>query len=361
MPYMETNPIARPDSKSPDESSVTHENMDAIETSIRVERVRIADGCEYEAGRAETQETIAQIDQMLVEHPEWRAPYFDTATQTPVFDHENISAKFLYGGSNTLQGWFVDAAQAHATALYPLQRPHDERLPSGEEIDEKSRAFFYHGLDAIGIRTRAKIMTEISTHHLHDKPAARWISLACGGAVPVIDALKANDDLAMIHLDLVDINQNALQFASDLAANEALLQRVPTYNKENELRSYTTHEANLIRGLIASDSLVTQFGEKSSDMVDALGIFEYFSKKDSITFLRNAYRLVRDDGVMVIANMLSDRPQMEFNKRAVGWPKLYPRSVEELSEIVIDAGIEPEKARIIIPEDGVYAVIEIKK
>jgi cyclopropane fatty-acyl-phospholipid synthase-like methyltransferase len=167
--------------------------------------------------------------------------------------------------------------------------------------------------------------------------------------------------MGMIHLDLVDFNKDALDFASELATREASLQKVPTYNKENELRSYTTHEINLIRGLIASDNLVDQFGERSSDMVDALGIFEYFSKKDSTAFLRNAYRLVREDGVMVIANMLSDRPQMDFNKRAVGWPKLYPRSIDELAEIVVDAGIDPQNARILIPDDGIYAVVEIKK
>jgi hypothetical protein len=331
------------------------------EADIRVEKVKVIDGCEALPGRLETQLAVDYMDRLLVEHPQWRPPVFDKETQTAIFDVDNESSKALYDNSDTLREWFIGASQAEATALYPLQRPHIDRLPSGEIIDEKSRAFFYHGLDAIGIRTRAKVMTEISSRFLHNRPAARWISLACGGAVPVMDALKECEDIDMIHLDLVDFNADALNFASDLATREAHLQEVPTYNKESELRSYTTHEINLIRGLIVTDSLVDQFGEGSSDMVDALGIFEYFSKKDSTAFLKNAYRLVRDDGVLVIANMLADRPQMEFNRRGVGWPDLYPRSTDELAEIIVDAGIDPQNVRIIIPEDGIYAVVEIRK
>ena len=319
------------------------------------------DGYETYPGRAETQANVAYMDQLLIDHPEWQAPYFDTKTNVSVYDENNHASRLLYEDSDTLQEWFVNAGQAQATALYPLQRPDIDTLPSGAEIDEKSRAFFYHGLDAIGIRTRAKIMTEIVADHLGDRPAARWISLACGGAVPVIDALKACEEINLIHLDLIDYDDQALEFASQLAAGEANLQEVPSFNRESELRSYTTHELNLIRGLIVEDSLVAKFEENSSDVVDALGIFEYFSKKDSTTFLRNAYRLVRDDGVLVIANMLSDRPQLEFNRRGVGWPQLYPRSLEEMAEIVVDAGIPAEKARIIIPEDSIYAVVEIKK
>lgn len=331
------------------------------ESGIRVERVRVRDGYELMPGRSETQMAIAHMDQMLIDHPEWQAPRFDNKTNEMIYDDSNESSEELYGDSATLQEWVIGATGTQATALYPLQRPDVGHLPSGGVIDERSRAFFYHGLDAIGIRTRARIMSEIAVEQLGDRPGVRWISLACGGAVPVIEALEKCRDINMVHLDLVDYSPEALAFASDLAVDEAHLQKVPSFNRESELRSYTTHEINLIRGLIVTDGVVEQFGEASCDMVDALGIFEYFSKKDSTAFLKNAYRLVREDGMMVMANMLADRPEMEFNKRGVGWPNLYPRSIEELADIIVDAGIAPENVRMIIPDDGVYAVIEIAK
>lgn len=361
MPYIETDPSIHFSEASKEGAGEVIDHLGGHDTAVRIEHVRISDGYETRDGRAETQAMVVHMDQMLIENPDWQAPTYNPANRTMSLDMDNASSLALYDNNETLQEWFADAAQAQATALYPLQRPDADRLVSGGAINERSRAFFYHGLDAIGIRTRAKIMTEIASRTLDDRPGARWISLACGGAVPVIDALKECQNLEMVHLDLVDIDPDALSFASYLAMHEAQLQQVPAFHSENELRSYTVHEMNLIRGLIASDSLVDGFGEGSSDMVDALGIFEYFSKKDSTAFLKNAYRMVRDDGVMVIANMLSDRPQLEFNRRGVGWPKLYPRSIEEISQIIVDAGIDPEKATIIIPEDHIYAVVEIRK
>lgn len=361
MPHIEAAPHSRQDD-TPQYTPANHRDLSRLqESGIQIEKVHITDGYELQPGRLETQRAVVYMDKALVEHPDWQPPAYDLNTQTAIFDPENEASNALYDDSSTLHAWFAHAAQAQAVALYPLQRPHIDYLPSGEAIDEKSRAFFFHGLDAIGIRTRAKIMTEITSRYLNDRPAARWVSLACGGAVPVIDALKECEGIGMVHLDLIDFNTDALSFASDLATREAHLQQVPTYDEKNQLRSYTTHEINLIRGLIVTDSLVDQFGEKSSDVVDALGIFEYFSKKDSTAFLKNAYRLVRDDGVLVIANMLADRPQMEFNRRGVGWPDLYPRSTEELTEIIVDAGIDPQNVRMIIPEDGIYAVVEIRK
>lgn len=329
------------------------------ESGMRVDRLRVQDGYEIYSGRDQVQGVIDSINQELIEHPDWLPPSLDSSTQQIIIN--NPASALLYGDSDTLQGWFVDAANARATALYPLQRPNIDTLPGGGIIDDVSRGFFYHGLDAIGIRTRAKIMSEIAARNLQNQPGARWVSLACGAAVPVVDALKECQSTELVHLDLIDMNPDALEFASELAENEAGLSRVPCFVNEHKLRSYTTHKMNLLRGLIVDDELVQEFGEDCSDMVDALGIFEYFSHKHSVRFLKNAYRLVRSDGVLVIANMLADRPQMDFNERGVGWPKLYPRSIDEIVSIITEAGIDPVNARIMVPEDSVYAVVEIRK
>lgn len=96
-------------------------------------------------------------------------------------------------------------------------------------------------------------------------------------------------------------------------------------------------------------------------MVDALGIFEYFDDQRSVLFLKNAYRLVRPGGVMVAANMLSDRPELAFNQRGIGWPKIFLRSREELKQLVVRAGVPVDCMAMTIPEDGVYAVVEMRK
>jgi len=58
---------------------------------------------------------------------------------------------------------------------------------------------------------------------------------------------------------------------------------------------------------------------------------------------------------------MPSRPQREFNQRAVGWPGLYLRDDTALLDIVEAAGIDPSQVTITHPEDGVYAVMEVRK
>jgi hypothetical protein len=59
--------------------------------------------------------------------------------------------------------------------------------------------------------------------------------------------------------------------------------------------------------------------------------------------------------------MLSSRPELAFNQRGIGWPKIYPRSLEGIAGIAAAADMPLDKMTVTVPEDGVYAVVEIKK
>ena len=118
---------------------------------------------------------------------------------------------------------------------------------------------------------------------------------------------------------------------------------------------------NLLRDLIATDKLVKELGAESMDFVDALGIFEYFKDGPSARFLANAYKLVKPGGALVAANMLDTHPEIDFNQRVIGWPTIYPRSIDDLKSIIKEAGIDQENVSVTIPSDGIYAIFEIKK
>lgn len=167
--------------------------------------------------------------------------------------------------------------------------------------------------------------------------------------MPVFDTVARLDPSIDLSIDLVDYDPDALSFAQDLAVQQGIDGAV------------TLHQRNLIKDLIVTDALVQELGENTADMVDALGIFEYFNDQRSVTFLNNAYRLVRPGGVLVAANMLNDRPELAFNQRGIGWPKIFPRSLETLKQIVTAAGVPADKLTMTIPEDGVYVVMELRK
>jgi SAM-dependent methyltransferase len=340
---------------------VVSESVDP-QRGIMLRYVRVPAVSEFSDTLETMQADIARWDKELRENPDWTAPV-DQADDTLVV--ANPVSEWVYA-SPAMREW-RQALVPTAEALIPMQRPHLTHLPTrlirdiegninevrgGGEVDDAARSFYTDALDSIGIRSRARIMTEIAGHHIDPERETTWISLASGAAVPVFEALQTIAPRThKTHLRLIDYDQNTLDFATQLGVDEGLTPGV----------DFTTARHNLITDMIVTDELVRREGEASAMMVDALGIFEYFNDKRSTQFLRNAYRLVKPGGALVIANMLSSRPELAFNQRGIGWPKIYPRSLEGIAGIAAAADMPLDKMTVTVPEDGVYAVVEIKK
>ncbi len=238
-----------------------------------------------------------------------------------------------------------------ALALYAIQNPLDDHLPDGTRMDSRSRQWFIHANDAIGIRSRAKVLSVLAAQYLGNDIDNVWVSLASGAAVPVLEALRgAQLDGQKVHLTLVDYDPVSLRWAEKMAAAEGL--------KVGE--QVTILPRDLIEGLIRSDKLIQELGEGNVELVDALGIFEYFNDTDAVTFLKHVLRLLKPGGALIISNMLTSSPQIDFALRCIGWTPIFPRSLQQLQDIHLAAGIPAENVTVIVPKDGVYAVMEVR-
>lgn len=170
-------------------------------------------------------------------------------------------------------------------------------------------------------------------------------------AIPVLEALRtAKLDGQKVHLSLVDDDPVALRWAETMAAQEGL----------NVGEQLTLLKRHLVHTLIRSDDLVLELGEHQAELVDALGIFEYFNDVDAVIFLQRALRLVKPGGAVIVSNMLTTSPQIDFILRCIGWAHIFPRSLQQLQDIHLAAGIPVENVTVIVPKDGVYAVMEIR-
>lgn len=241
-----------------------------------------------------------------------------------------------------------------ARALYPLQRPTGGVLHDGTPIDAYAEAVFCHMPDAIGIRTRAEIMAACALELSRKlKGDVEWMSLACGAAIPVLDALekfKAEFPDKKAKLTLVDIDESALAFAEQLAEEQGL----------EHGADFTTERADLIAELIMSSKLAE--GRRGSmDMIDMLGIFEYMRDGAAARMLKNAQEMLKPGGVMVIGNMLKSHPNLRVNQDLIEWPSIRPRDLNDMRGILEKAGIDLDNVSVFIPEDEVYAVFAITK
>lgn len=313
-----------------------------------VVRLNVRDGYEDIPGRHEITETLKELEGFLRDNPD-----------IGLNDPDNKAKEWVYS-TPTIYSWA--SLMPSAAALYPLQRPDANYLPNGEPVDERARYMFMHSPDAIGIRTRANIMSLLTKRFSRefaekgkDRPM-RWVSIACGAAVPVLDAfqdIQSDADQRVvpdIDIRLIDRDQDALDFARQLAENQGA--KLPATSYMNR---------DIVKGLLAGDSLIEEIGPESVDLVDMLGIFEYFGDRAASQLLRQANKLVAPGGKIVLANMLDTHPNLEVNQRGVGWPLIHPRSLPEIAEIVEDAGIEQSQMQVFVPQDNVYGVVMLSK
>lgn len=305
--------------------------------------------------REATRREVARLNDMLRAKPEWAAPDLVDVGPRMALRLNNPAAHVAFETRPSLRVWreqLVPSALA-LTALYEAESWH---LPGGEPIDPMTRALFIHSLDAIGIRSRAHLMSEIAAKYTARSGTTRWTSIACGAAIPVLDAITAQMPSGGIDLKLLDIDARALRHAREKAVARGLA----------EGRHFELVSADIIKGLIVSDALVHGLGSGSQDLVDMLGIFEYIDTDfngfpSAAAFLRNAFRLVKPGGALVAANMLDTHPQLDFTMRGIGWPRIHARSLQQLHAIIVDAGIDPDWVTTKVAGDGVYAVFEIRK
>lgn len=329
--------------------STLSESIDHDGVAIR--HVSFFDISDDSPSKYEIRDRITGYVERVRLHPEWQAPRVNIDERGNRELVCNPVAEEMYAEMPAMASWRKELVPG-AVALYPLQYPGERCLPNGVEIDDLTRDMFTNSLDAIGIRTRAKVMSHLAANYINEGGATSWTSLACGAAVPVLNAIEDNiDKVNGINLKLIDLDPSALSFAGDLAESRGLA----------EGEDFELLNRNLLREMIATDRLVQEIGEESMDLVDALGIFEYFNEKYSEKFLANSYKLVKPGGALVAANMLDAHPEIHFNQRVIGWPTIYPRSVEGLKAIIERAGIDLNRVSVTIPSDGIYAIFEIKK
>lgn len=281
----------------------------------------------------------------------------------------------------TLESWLKTVPTA--AALDPIYRPGRSTLPNGIILDDEIKEWFKNIYDAIGIRSRAKVMKDLIIREVLEREnaqPAQWISLACGAAQPVVESMVEIEAAGGLlpNVTLVDADSSALELAKNYAETQGYGENV-RLNRTNVLRrdgiTYDRSQGGLFTNAIAAK--LGRLQPESYDMVDAVGILEYLKEEDwkfkygsvfktqrkmagAATFIRNAFELVKPGGLLVVGNMRDTHPQLGLTINIVQWPHIQPRSIETMQGIIQDAGIDAE-IDVYCPTDNVYAIYSLRK
>ncbi|MBC7546240.1 hypothetical protein H7171_00670 [Candidatus Saccharibacteria bacterium] len=215
--------------------------------------------------------------------------------------------------------------------------------------------------DAKGIRSRATVMAEVVKQFIADKTPDigeadakdfRWMSVACGTALPAMKAaLKAEISPDMM---LIDLDKKALEATRKMAAEIGFSGSMTQRSDINIFKPEAM--ADLQAELTANN--------QRPMLIDAMGIFEYTGANlsvDSAQFLRSIYDILSPGGRLVFGQMRSDRPNPDFTMGVVSWPYVEMRSPKEFMQIIRKAGIPTKSTTLYLPKDRVYTVGVIDK
>ena len=268
-----------------------------------------------------------------------------------------------------------------ASALALLYDPNIEQLANGKPVSPAVRDWACNILDAHGIRSRGEIVQAILARHVIDQASLgateqQWVSLACGAAQPVCQALRHIKESGnpTPRVTLVDLDRSALSAAQ-------------TYAQKMEVRRFTdVCHMNILRAQgvalpavdaqmnVAARALRRQVSLEAAtyDAVDAVGILEYVPEVlsdesptalqvNAATFLAHAAQLVKPGGLLLVGNMRDTHPQLGFTLNVVQWPHIQPRSIETIQRIAAAAGLGDWQVDVYCPDDGVYALYAMRR
>lgn len=292
-------------------------------------------------------------------------PYYDanSVPQTKVEWGDPVSSERFFEGllqSPAIDAWRtkIPSAQALADLSDPLGNPTVEDR-AGRVFAKDPTAYKWLTLctDAVAIRNRGAIMAHAVNQFAEgrqdpDNEHLRWMSIACGTALPAMKAaLNAG---IMPELVLVDLDSSALEHTQRIAREIGF---VGTMAQRNDINIFVPQEMARLREELGEN------GDRPR-LIDLMGIFEYTGDNigvDPVGFLRSNYDMLHPGGRLVFGQMRDDRPVPDFTMGVIRWPFIEMRSPGEFMQVIKDAGIPAEATQLYLPNDGVYTVGVIDK
>lgn len=267
-------------------------------------------------------------------------------------------------GSDALKMWLSNIPSANALTYLSdpvnLESITHRNGKQSAEVDNAARNWLTACTDAVAIRNRGTVMAELVKGYVDSSiekgedfhaDAMKWMSVACGTALPTMKAAQRAG--IEPNLLLVDYDEKVLHATKELGQEIGFV---------GELRQEKTN-------IFSADDMAALRSELGSNcerprIIDLMGIFEYTGEHTGINpaeFLRSNYDMLHPGGRLILGQMRDDRPNPDFTMGVVGWPYIVMRSPEEVMQVIKDAGIPVESAKLYMPEDGVYTVCAIDK
>lgn len=255
-------------------------------------------------------------------------------------EHKGNFVRWMVYAPPGIRSWSQYMPGAFAT--HPVHNTEVTHLKDGTKLDIVTRNLFRHGDDAVGLRARAYAMAWYVWREYGKATDVRWLSLATGTAQQTYDGVAV-----LAHrpqLWLTDVDDEALAVARAHAddygmADHVVVKRLDATNRAALQKAIRAHHPQVI---------------------DMMGLMEYLDDAAATALIKQVRAVMPSGGSFIFTNMLPTHPGLQVHKRALGWPGVIVRSIDQVADLVIAAGVAPAELEILAPTDGIYGIFCIK-
>lgn len=247
---------------------------------------------------------------------------------------------------------FMHGVYGAWTITKPLGYPGDYKIiddvylnsPPTTGFDRLFDNYFQMSAVAIAVRNRKedfkKIILELAQKNKSEN--IRIMNLACGSCREIKEIVSYDNSLAKrLSFDCYDREEKAINFAKKLLDGNSSI----NFTKVDLLR------------LCLSNNINSKIKEKY-DLVYSTGFFDYLSHKMSIRLVHNLKKILKECGIMAIANVRDkySNPSVHYMEWAGGWDLIY-RSDEEFKQIFLESGFKEIQLQTQYEQQGIMQYI----
>ncbi len=236
----------------------------------------------------------------------------------------------------------IEHATTHRAleVLYQRGKTHSSR-----GIFQKLAHRVWFGIlnNSIAIRNRLKltkkeIKTALDLLEKNENDSIHILSIASGSARAIIEVLRLLDvPKKTITAKFLDKNPEAIKYSQQLAKD--LTQKYKLEWITDTAGNFYKHYSNGAR----------------PDIIEMVGLLDYFDQTKCITLLAFIYEYLRSGGVFITANIIHNRTQ-KFISKIAGWP-VGSRTPEDVRDLALAAGFDPQKTKVVCEPLKIHAVL----
>lgn len=244
--------------------------------------------------------------------------------------------------SNHSAGRVIETATSHS-ALEILYKKGRTRK-RGSFINNIFRSVWFNTNNSKAVRNRLKLVKRELHRVIVEKQKTQTevfiLSIASGSARAIFEALELPDvHKEKIKVLFLDKNEKALDYSKKLSTNV----EGPNFS--------------WVQGT-AESYLRENVKDNSVDIVEMVGLLDYFNDEKVKSLSNRIYGVLKDSGVFITAN-IDDNKERKFVNDTIGWKMIY-RSGRELALLLLKSGFSLKDMSVYYEPLEIHSVVVAK-